>query len=272
MANSFIKFPLFIAVGLHLSCAVNKINNNSKIVGKELTTESGLKYVVHKAGNGKRAKAGDIVKVHYTGKLTDSSVFDSSIPRNKPFQFKLGEGQVIAGWDEGIELLHEGDSATLTIPSSLGYGDRDMGKIPPNSTLIFDVELISVTEPVKPFEVNGLDTLTTESGLKYIRLNENDSGQKASPGDMVYVHYSGFLEDGKLFDSSVERGEPFVFPLGQGKVIRGWDEGLALLKEGEKAKFIIPPDLAYGDRGYPPVIPEKATLIFDVELLTVQKK
>ncbi len=265
------NFSLIVIIGVLSACAVKK-QNNSKIVGKEITTDSGLKYTVNSAGSGTRAKAGDIVKVHYTGKLTDGTIFDSSVQRNKPFQFKLGEGQVIAGWDEGISQLYVGDKATITIPSELGYGDRDMGKIPPNSTLVFDVELLSVTEPVKPFETAGKDTVTTESGLQYIKLNENGEGKQAEAGDMVYVHYSGFLQDGKLFDSSVERDEPFVFPLGQGKVIRGWDEGISLLREGEKAKFIIPSDLAYGERGYPPVIPQNATLIFDVELLTVQKK
>ncbi|MCO6500716.1 MAG: FKBP-type peptidyl-prolyl cis-trans isomerase [Vicingus serpentipes] len=87
---------------------------------------------------------------------------------------------------------------------------------------------------------------------------------------MVSVHYSGFLEDGSLFDSSLERGQPITFPLGQGHVIQGWDEGIALLKVGEKAQFIIPHELGYGEQGHPPVIPQKATLIFDVELVEVK--
>ena len=84
------------------------------------------------------------------------------------------------------------------------------------------------------------------------------------------VHYSGYLQDGSMFDSSVERGQPLDFPLGQGKVIKGWDEGIALLKVGEKARLIIPQELGYGERGYPPIIPAKATLIFDVELVDVK--
>ncbi len=89
-------------------------------------------------------------------------------------------------------------------------------------------------------------------------------------GKTVSVHYSGFLLDGSLFDSSVERGQPFDFPLGQGRVIKGWDEGIALLHKGDKAKLIIPYSLAYGENGRAPIIPPKATLIFDVQLVNIK--
>ena len=93
---------------------------------------------------------------------------------------------------------------------------------------------------------------------------------QAEAGKTVKVHYTGYLTDGKKFDSSVERGEPIAFPLGMGNVIKGWDEGIALMKTGEKARLIIPYQLAYGEQGYPGAIPPKATLIFDVELVEVQ--
>jgi peptidylprolyl isomerase len=109
----------------------------------------------------------------------------------------------------------------------------------------------------------------TPSGLEYIMVTEG-KGEKPKKGQTVSVHYDGRLQDGTLFDSSHKRGEPISFTLGVGQVIPGWDEGIALLKVGGKAKLIIPPALGYGARGAPPVIPPNATLIFDVELVGIQ--
>jgi len=106
----------------------------------------------------------------------------------------------------------------------------------------------------------------TPSGLEYEILTEG-SGDVARAGDTVHVHYTGWLTDGTKFDSSVDRGQPFSFPLGKGRVISGWDEGVAGMKVGEKRKLTIPSDLGYGSRGAGGVIPPNATLIFDVELL-----
>lgn len=112
---------------------------------------------------------------------------------------------------------------------------------------------------------------STQSGLMYISDNLG-TGVAPAAGDTVLVHYDGYLLDGSKFDSSRDRGQPLPFVLGTGQVIRGWDEGIALLKVGGKAKLIIPYYLAYGEQGYPPVIPPKATLVFDVELVDVKKK
>ena len=108
-------------------------------------TESGLRYKMIQKGSGKKAENGKTVSVHYEGSLESGKVFDSSYPRKKPIDFKLGQGQVIEGWDEGIALLQVGDKARFVIPSHLGYGSRGAGgAIPPNATLIFDVELMDV--------------------------------------------------------------------------------------------------------------------------------
>jgi peptidyl-prolyl cis-trans isomerase A (cyclophilin A) len=108
-------------------------------------TASGLRYQFIQKGDGKQAEAGKTVSVHYEGSLENGKVFDSSYPRKKPIEFKLGIGQVIEGWDEGIALLKVGDKARFVIPSDLGYGSRGAGgAIPPNATLIFDVELMDV--------------------------------------------------------------------------------------------------------------------------------
>ena len=111
--------------------------------------------------------------------------------------------------------------------------------------------------------------MKTDSGLQYIE-NEAGTGKSPKRGDTVAVHYVGRLENGQEFDNSVKRGQPIEFLLGTGQVIRGWDEGISLMKVGGKATLIIPPDLGYGSQGAGGVIPPNATLIFDVELVDVK--
>ncbi len=271
-----------LSLSLLVSCtARHKITTCVPTVVKApelMKTVSGLQYTITTKGCGVQAQKGDTVKVHYTGKLTNDTVFDSSVKRNMPYEFILGRGRVIKGWDEGIALLHVGDKATLRIPPALGYGSRANAKIPANSTLIFDVELLEVKAGVRKWNTAGKDTVTTASGLKIIYLSDTKLPEFAASnkdnmpvsGNTVKVHYSGFLLDGTLFDSSVERGAPFGFGLGIDPVIKGWEEGIALMHKGEKAELIIPYNLAYGERGNPP-IPAKATLIFDVQLLDFTK-
>ena len=113
--------------------------------GKEITTSSGLQYIDQVVGTGDTAKAGQTVSVHYTGWLTNGKKFDSSVDRGQPFSFRLGVGQVIKGWDEGVQGMKVGGKRKLTIPSNLGYGARGAGGlIPPHATLVFDVELLGV--------------------------------------------------------------------------------------------------------------------------------
>jgi peptidylprolyl isomerase len=122
--------------------------------------------------------------------------------------------------------------------------------------------------------IGGKKVVTTHTGLKYEDVQVG-TGDSPGNGDTVVVHYTGTLEDGTKFDSSLDRGEPFKFPIGRGRVIQGWDEGVMTMKIGGKRKLTIPGNLAYGAQGITQggktIIPSNATLIFDVELLTILK-
>ena len=231
-------------------------------------TDSGLQYVDLKEGTGAEAKAGSAVEVHYTGWLqSNGNKFDSSLDRKKSFDFDLGARRVIAGWDEGVQGMKEGGKRKLFIPAKLGYGERGAGgAIPPGADLVFEVELLKVA---KPIEV-PTDASKNPSGLRFVDSKKGE-GVEASKGRKVVVHYTGWLEtNGKKFDSSVDRKDPFDFKLGAGEVIQGWDEGVEGMRVGGKRRLFIPSKLGYGERGAGRDIPGGANLVFDVELLEVR--
>jgi FKBP-type peptidyl-prolyl cis-trans isomerase len=125
------------------------------------------------------------------------------------------------------------------------------------------------SEPPEGDHMPDEQVIETATGLGYVEIVEG-TGARPKTGDTVSVHYTGWLKSGQKFDSSVDRGEPLTFPIGKGRVIKGWDEGVASMKVGGKRKLIIPAHLGYGDRGAGGVIPPGATLIFEVELLGVR--
>jgi len=244
-----------------------------KMESSTVTTDSGLKYIDSKVGTGDYPKEGDRVIVHYTGTLEDGTKFDSSVDRNTPFEFPIGIGRVIKGWDEGVISMKIGGKRKLIIPSELGYGERGAGSaIPPNSTLIFDVELLDIKETFvdTDFSLPGKE-IKTESGLLMIE-HKSGSGEKPIKGDKISVHYTGLLQTGEKFDSSHDRGQPITFNVGLGQVIKGWDEALLDMTIGSKRTLVIPPNLGYGSRGAGNgLIPGDATLIFEVELIDIKK-
>lgn len=229
----------------------------------------GLEVIHIEEGSGPHPAAGDMVKVHYTGTLADGTKFDSSHDRGQPIAFPLGQGRVIQGWDLGIAQLKKGGKAKLIIAPELGYGERGAGDaIPPGATLHFEVEFVDFAAgaPSAPTKVDESKFQQKASGLR-IHDFESGSGKMPKSGDSVQVHYTGWLPNGTKFDSSLDRGEPISFVLGQGQVIAGWDEGIKSMKVGGKRQLVIPPNIAYGERGAGGVIPPNATLIFEVELV-----
>ncbi len=120
--------------------------NTATTEGKLMTLDNGLKLEFTEKSNGAMPQSGDTVLVHYTGKLIDGTIFDSSLDRGQPFKVQLGEGRVIKGWEQGLLLIPVGSKATLTIPPDLGYGSHAKGPIPPNSTLIFELHLLEIVD------------------------------------------------------------------------------------------------------------------------------
>lgn len=145
--------------------------------------------------------------------------------------------------------------------SALAQQSTDTAGLPLNAD--------TIQQSYRPGEKTVMEEVKTKSGLKYIELVVGD-GDSPKTGDEVAVHYTGYLTDGKKFDSSVDRNKPFSFTIGYGQVIKGWDEGVATMKVGGKRKLIIPANLGYGSRGAGRVIPPNAELVFDVELLGVK--
>ena len=228
-----------------------------------IKSANGLASKVLEAGTGNgHPSATDLVTVNYTGWTTDGKMFDSSVVRGKPSTFPLD--RVIAGWGEGVQLMVKGEKRRLWIPEALAYKGQANR---PKGMLVFDIELIDFTpSPTKPPEdvkAPPTDAKRTPSGLFYKMLEPGSGKVHPRPGSTVTVNYSGWTTDGKLFDSSVLRGQPTTFPLD--KVIAGWTEGLQLMTEGEKMRFWIPEKLAYKGES-----PPYGMLVFDVELLKIQ--
>ena len=228
-----------------------------------VTTASGLASRVLQRGNGTaKPAATDLVTVHYTGWTTDGRMFDSSLTNNAPATFPLNK--VIKGWGEGVQLMVVGEKRRFWIPQALAYNGMP-GR--PAGLLVFDVELLAIkpSPGVPPPDVAAppAEAKRTASGLAYKSLSPGKGGPHPTERSQVTVHYTGWTTDGKMFDTSVEKGQPITFGLGD--VIEGWTEGVQLMTVGEKMRFWIPERLAYkGER------PPRGMLVFDVELIAIK--
>jgi FKBP-type peptidyl-prolyl cis-trans isomerase len=260
-------------------------------------TIDGLYYVITQKGTGNFPQNGETVVANYRGKLMDGTAFDSNMDSAfghvQPFDFPIGQNRVIQGWDKGFALFNKGTKATLYIPSTMAYGANGAGdKIKPNSCLVFDVELVDIKAAAAPQQqhqeaalepINDEATLLkyfsdnkisnyqrTADGLYYV-ITKAGTGATPQAGQTVTANYTGSLLDGKKFDSNVlpefNHVQPFEFPVGQGRVIQGWDKGFMLFNKGTKATLFIPSKLAYGANGAGELIKPNSCLIFDVELV-----
>lgn len=248
----------------------------SKAVKKPVTVvlPCGIEYTITHKGNGPLPNTPkDRATILYKGQLWgDTTVFDASYKHgNVPISFHPGRGgEMISGWDTVFKYLHGGDRAIMKLPPQFAYGANARPGIPANSTLQFTVEVIDIIASPAKWDGTGKDTITTPSGLKMIMFETHPDSALAKAGSNVTLNYSGYLLNGYMFDSSVDRGMPYSYQVGRTPMIAGWAEAVNLLHEGEKAQIIVPYQLAYGAQGRPPMIPGKSDLIFDMHLIDVK--
>jgi len=273
---------------------------------KTQKTDYGLFYTIEEAGKQRAPKKGDYVKVNYKGQLLDGTVFDET-KKGQPFIFQVGYRQVIRGMDVGITLFKTGGSGTIYVPAELGYGKNGVGKtVPANADLMFDIELLDVmdaqeydkymvtlenkeraafkqhvkTQYTKDLKLineyaitNKIKTKRTPSGLSYA-ITKKGKGSLAAVGDLMKVSYEGYLLDGTTFDKSQAK-KSYEFEIGTGKVIAGWDEGLANFNKGAEGWLLVPSSLAYGPRAIEEdkiSIPSDAVLIFKIKVLDIRQQ
>jgi FKBP-type peptidyl-prolyl cis-trans isomerase FkpA len=271
---------LFIGLGLTSACQ-NKFE----------TTSSGIDYrFVSQNPKGQKPAIGDILSIslRYTNE-NDSVIFSG------PFEVQLNEPAYRGAIDEALAMMKTGDSAVFKLYLVPFFKFSLKQEVPfshkSNSKLVFYIKLNSILTKQEFEEKNsayqsekeklendlledylqreGITAQPTKNGL-YIMVEKEGKGDYPKPGQMVKVDYEGKLIDGRVFDSSYKRKEPFEFAFGNGTVIPGWDEALATMKPGGKVTVIIPSKMAYGSEGAKPVIPPFATLVFQIELLSIK--
>ncbi len=258
------------------------------------TTKTGIKYkFVEKNKKAKQPQIDDFIFLDIDYLINDSLLFESKVLNSDlkiNFIAPIYEGDV----NEGLALMHEGDSLIFWVDAKNFY-DKNMGSVPDfikeADKIEFRVRMNKVLSPEEDknqsdnknktlkeeedsklqayLSENKITTKPTESGLYFIET-EQGRGVRATKGKTVVVHYTGYFLDGTKFDSSKDRNQPFEFELGAGRVIKGWDEGIAMMDVGDKVTLIIPSKLAYGERGAGKSIPPFSTIIFDVELLKIK--
>lgn len=254
-------------------------------------TESGLYYKYLVENDGPTAQLGEVVEVDLAYYLNDSLMY-STKDAPEPVYDLVHEPSFAGDLYEGFTMMHKGDSMSMIMPADSVFLKMFNSRIVPDfvdsaSIIRWEVKLVDIMteeevnariqaamdekfaaadETLRAYLAeNNIEATPTESGLIYV-CTQPGNGAKPEAGKKVKVHYTGTLLDGTKFDSSVDHGEPFEFPLGMGYVIPGWDEGVAMMSKGEKGILYVPAKLAYGERQAGP-IPAFSNLIFEVELV-----
>ena len=220
--------------------------------------------VITPGGGAEKPSPTDVVTVHYTGWTTDGNMVDSSFTRGRPSMFPLNRS--LLGWRECVQLMTVGETRRCWLPQELAYaGQAGRAK----GMVVFDIQLLEVRQApaIPPPDVKEppADAKRTASGLAYKVLKPGTGVRMPQGWDRVSVHYTGWTTDGKMFDSSITRGQLAVLALDS--VIRGWTEGVTMMVEGERTRFWVPESLAYkGEAGSP-----KGMLVFDIELVDIPR-
>lgn len=274
--NKSLVLTAFAATTLLFSACDNKTTGFKQL-------ETGLEYTIIRDSGNTKATLGDVALVNLTYGIGDSMFF-STKQMGAPIPIPVSEPPFPGAFEEGLALLGVGDSAAFQVSADSVYKKIFMTPLPsnfkPGQKFTFHVGVVRISNESKDIAAylkkNNITAKPQSSGLVYI-VDRAGTGPQAVAGQKVRVHYTGMLINGQKFDSSLDRkdpktgkAEPFEFQLGSKQVIPGWDEGIALMKVGEKGRLIIPSKLGYGPRGASDVIPPNATLIFEVELIGAQ--
>lgn len=274
--------------------------------GKEKQTRSGMTYRVYREMNGRKPHAGDWVTVNMVYSDEKDSVLFDSRSSGKPLRFALPEPKFTGSFEEGLMYLGEGDSATFYISADSMFekvilkeaGGKVSRRPEPGSKLKFDVSLLRV-QPFQEAEMeiamnesrqeraerNALESFLKEKNIVaekqpqgYYLIIQNPGGKNLiKQGEVVAVNFTGRFLNGAIFDSNLKSGKPYVFKVGAGEVIRGWDLALQNLHEGDKAMLIVPSALGYGSDGLKRagslvyIVPPFSTLIFDIEVVKAEE-
>lgn len=231
--------------------------------------DAGLYFKQQAKGEGETLKNGDVALIHYHGKRADlDKTFQNTYQEGRPKSGEIGQKQFMPALNMLLDGAKIGDEFRVYVPAVLGFGNNIVKKVPAGTPLYLHVQVIGKKNPKPPFDTAGVKPEKGTLGLELYKIKKTN-GRKPEQGDLVKLHYNGYFKDsGKKFDSSYDRNLPVVFNILSGSVIQGMDAAVRSLREGEKARVIIPFEYAYGKSGRQN-IPGETDLVFDIHLFEV---